>query len=191
MAASVAAARVGWQAVPRASPGAPWRRPPAFCSFLAHAASNWPKGASVICGDAEKGHADGAPYDRWLATFTVPEIPYVWVEQTPAGRIVAPWGSYHSYSFAVLDVRDGVAEGRFSGYPAFMRSRTNRPPRGYLSDFLHHQDEADRSTTTLSPRDLAAEYEAKFFIGLGLRDAWSLMAEANDGSDEAHPVGAG
>ncbi|MCD9165764.1 methyltransferase domain-containing protein [Streptomyces albireticuli] len=140
----------------------------------------------VVCGDAEKGCADGALHDRWLATFTVPEIPYAWVEQTPAGRIVAPWGgSYHSYSFAVLDVRDGVAEGRFSGYPAFMRSRTNRPDRGYLSDFLHHQDDAARSTTALSPRDLAAEYEAKFFIGLGLRDAWSLLAEANDGSYEA------
>ncbi|MCC3769676.1 methyltransferase domain-containing protein [Streptomyces sp. UNOC14_S4] len=140
----------------------------------------------VVCGDAEQGYPDGAPYDRWLATFTVPEIPYAWIEQTPAGRIVAPWGgSYHSYSFAVLDTRDGVAEGRFSGYPAFMRSRTNRPPRGYLSDFLHHEDQADRSKTTLSPRELEAEYEAKFFIGLGLRDAWSLLAEADDGSDEA------
>lgn len=140
----------------------------------------------VICGDAEKGYPDGAPYDRWLATFTVPEIPYAWVDQTPAGRIVAPWGgSYHSYSFAVLDTRDGVAEGRFAGYPAFMRTRTNRPPRGYLRDFLHHRDQVTRSKTTLSPRDLETEYEAKFFIGLSLPDAWSLVAEADDGSDEA------
>lgn len=29
----------------------------------------------VVCGDAEKGYPDGAPSDRWLATFTVPEVP--------------------------------------------------------------------------------------------------------------------
>ncbi|PSJ28464.1 protein-L-isoaspartate(D-aspartate) O-methyltransferase [Streptosporangium nondiastaticum] len=148
-----------------------------------HAAGYTPQ---VICGDAEKGHPDGAPYDRWIATFTVPEIPYAWVEQTPAGRIVAPWGgSYHAYSFAVLNTRDGIAEGRFTGYPAFMRTRTNRPPRGYLRDFLHHRDEVTRSTTRLSPRDLEAEYEAKFSIGLALPDARPLTVEADDGSGEA------
>ncbi|MEV7421341.1 methyltransferase domain-containing protein [Streptomyces sp. NPDC091212] len=140
----------------------------------------------VVCGEGEEGWPGGAPYERVIATYTVPEIPYAWVEQAPAGRIVAPWGgSFFSHSFAVLDVADGEAHGRFSGYPAFMRTRTGRPPRGYLSDFLHHTDEDTPSRTALSPLAITGDADAQFFVGLGVPDAWHLLVDADDASGEA------
>ncbi|MFE4829923.1 methyltransferase domain-containing protein [Streptomyces sp. NPDC056672] len=140
----------------------------------------------VVCGRGERGWPQGAPYDRVIATYTVPDIPYAWIEQAPAGRIVAPWGgSFFSHSFAVLDVADGEAHGRFSGYPAFMRSRTGRPYRGYLDDFLHHRDAATGSRTDLSPLAIVSDADALFFIGLDLPDAWYLHVPATDGSGEA------
>ncbi|MCB5907394.1 methyltransferase domain-containing protein [Streptomyces pinistramenti] len=139
----------------------------------------------IVCGRGEQGRPDGAPYDRLIATYTTP-IPYAWVEQVPAGRIVAPWGgSFFSHSFAVLDTADGRAHGRFCGYPAFMGTRTGRPARGYLSDFLHHRGEERETRSPLSPLNIAGDAEALFFVGLDLPDAWYLLAEADDNSGES------
>ncbi|MFJ2178757.1 methyltransferase domain-containing protein [Streptomyces sp. NPDC087851] len=140
----------------------------------------------VFCGPGEYGWPDNAPYDRVIATYTVPEVPYAWVEQAPTGRIITPWGgSFFPYSFAVLEVTDGEAHGRFTGYPAFMRTRHNRPHRGHLADFLHHREEAAESRTDLSPLTFDGDPDALFFIGLDLPDAWYVRVDADDDSGEA------
>ncbi|MFD8466458.1 methyltransferase domain-containing protein [Streptomyces cyaneofuscatus] len=142
----------------------------------------------IVQGDGEQGWPAGAPYQCVIATYAVTAIPYAWVEQVavPQGRIVAPWGgSFFPYSFAVLDVRDGGrAEGRFTGYPAFMRSRNLRPARGFLDGFLHHREAADVTRTGLSPLRLAQDPDALFYAGLALPDAWHLPVPADDGSGE-------
>jgi hypothetical protein len=128
-----------------------------------------------------------------VATYAVPSVPYAWVEQSvaPDGRIVTPWGgSFFPYSFVTLEVRRRgadapVAQGRFSGFPAFMRSRNSRPARGFLTDFLHHRGEEQTGSTRLCPRRLAGDADALFWVGLELPDAWYLLAEAEDGSGEA------
>lgn len=147
----------------------------------------------VVCGDGDLGWPLSAPYERVIATYAVRHVPYTWVEQSvlPGGRIVAPWGgSFFPHSFVTLDVVEGpgcgpVARGRFSGCPAFMRNRNGRPGRGYLADFLHHRGEEDESRTVIDVRELCVDGDALFWVGLGLRDAWYLLAEAADGSDEA------
>lgn len=140
----------------------------------------------VLCGNAEEGWAEGAPYDRVLATYTVPEIPYAWVEQAPEGRIVAPWGGglFH-YSFAVLDVRDGQAQGGFTGNPAFMHTRSRPGGGGRLRDFLHHEDDGTPSRTALCPLDVTSDHDALFYVDVTVPGAWHLVAKAEDGSDEA------
>ncbi|MER5780228.1 methyltransferase domain-containing protein [Streptomyces mobaraensis] len=141
----------------------------------------------VLCGNAEDGAPDRAPFDRVLATFAVSDIPYAWVEQTvEGGRIVAPWGGgiYH-YSFAVLDVHDGRASGRFAGYPAFMRTRTQLPQGGKVRDFYHHEDDGTPSRTTVNPRDISDDPDALFWVDTAVRDAWHWLGEADDGSEEA------
>ncbi|MFG2622986.1 methyltransferase domain-containing protein [Streptomyces sp. NPDC048507] len=140
----------------------------------------------LAVGDAGLGCPLRAPFDRLIATYTVPEIPYAWVEQTPTGRIVAPWGgSFFSHSYAVLDVTGGKATGRFTGWPAFMRTRTGRPHRGYLSDFYRQHDTGTPSSTRISPRAFTRDPDGLFFTGLALPDAWYLLAEAEDASGEA------
>lgn len=139
----------------------------------------------IVAGDGDQGWPAGAPYQRVIATYAVDEIPYTWVEQAPHGRIVAPWGgSFFPYSFAVLDVHNDRAEGKFTGYPAFMRSRAQRPKRGYLEDFLHHRQDAEHTTTSLSPMMIAQDADALFYIGLALPDAWHLPVTADDDSGE-------
>ncbi|QDY77497.1 methyltransferase domain-containing protein [Streptomyces qinzhouensis] len=143
-------------------------------------------GPRIVCGDADRGWPQGAPYDRLIATYTVPRIPYTWIEQTPGGRIVAPWGgSFFHASFAVLDVADGVGRGSFHGRPSFMRTRNARPHRGRLRDFLHHTDEADEARTALDPHHLLRNADALFAVGLALPRAWYHYVLAGDGSGEA------
>lgn len=139
----------------------------------------------IVCGDGANGWPADAPYDRVIATYTVPAISGAWVQQAPAGRIIAPWGnSFFSHSFAVLDVDGDQAHGTFTGYPAFMHDRANRPARGYLQDFLHHHDQATESLTGVSPLDIAHDSDALFYVSLTLPDAWHVEVPAADGSDE-------
>ncbi|MEW1546090.1 methyltransferase domain-containing protein [Streptomyces tsukubensis] len=143
-------------------------------------------GPRIVCGDADRGRPENAPYDRLIATYTVPRIPYAWIEQTPHGRIVAPWGgSFFHANFAVLDVADGVGRGRFHGHPSFMRTRNDRPYRGRLGDFLHHTTEAAATATALDPRRLLRNPDALFAVGLALPRAWYHWVRAEDGSGEA------
>jgi protein-L-isoaspartate O-methyltransferase len=139
----------------------------------------------IVCGDGALGCAEGAPYDRVIVGYTVPEVSYAWIEQAPKGRIVAPWGhSFFSHSFVSLDVDGREAHGRFSGWPAFMRSRTSRPRRGYLQDFLHHHDDAVETSAPVNPLELARDADALFWIDQFLPDAWHMEVEADDGSGE-------
>ncbi|MGW4032447.1 methyltransferase domain-containing protein [Streptomyces sp. NPDC004838] len=140
----------------------------------------------IVHGDADQGWPPGAPYDRLIATYAVPVSPYAWVEQVPRGRIVAPWGgSFFPHSFVTVQTEGGVGRGRFSGFPSFMRTRNDRPHRGYLADFLHHTDQVDVGRTALNPLDVVGDADALFFIGLALPTVWHLLVEAGDGSGES------
>ncbi|MGW0764770.1 hypothetical protein [Streptomyces sp. NPDC002676] len=140
---------------------------------------------TVLTGDGMTGIPAYAPLDRLICTCTVRTIPYAWIEQTPGGRIVTPWGgSFHSYSFATLDVADGVAQGRFSGNPAFMWARDQRGRRWGISE-VYHQEKGERSSTAVDPRDIDRDADAMFAVGAQLTDAYPQLHHADDGSDEA------
>ncbi|GAA1919788.1 methyltransferase domain-containing protein [Streptantibioticus ferralitis] len=139
----------------------------------------------VLTGDGLRGIPEVAPFDRIICTCTVRDIPYAWVEQAPGGRIVTPWGgSFHSYSFASLDVGDGIATGRFSGSPAFMWCRSQRGRSGNIHDAYRGED-GEKSTTRIDPRDIDDSPDGMFAIGTQVRDAWPTLGLAQDGSDEA------
>ncbi|MEC4020645.1 AAA family ATPase [Streptomyces sp. H27-D2] len=73
----------------------------------------------------------------------------------------------------------------FHGYPAFMRTRSSRPARGYLRDFLHHQGEEPQARSGLSPLAVAGDADALFYVGLDVLDAWHLLVQAPDDSGES------
>ncbi|MEV4741553.1 methyltransferase domain-containing protein [Streptomyces sp. NPDC049555] len=140
----------------------------------------------VLCGNAEQDLPAGETYDRVLGTYTLPDVPYTWIERAPGGRIVTPWGGgiFH-YSFVVLDVEGERAHGRFAGNPAFMNTRSRPAGGGRISDVYHQGDNGVIGRTDISPRDITDDPDALFWIDLMVRDAWHHLGEADDGSDEA------
>ncbi|KAA6221508.1 methyltransferase domain-containing protein [Streptomyces albofaciens JCM 4342] len=126
---------------------------------------------TAVAGDGRHGYRQGAPYDRVICTCTMRDIPSAWLEQCPDGRIVTPWGSsFFSGSFVALEVRNGVAQGAFSGYPSFMWDRTRRAGTGRIAD-LYAGEEGEHSTTDIPPQHVIQDAPA-FFTGLIVTDAW-------------------
>ncbi|WP_190066768.1 methyltransferase domain-containing protein [Streptomyces griseocarneus] len=105
----------------------------------------------VRTGDAARGAADRAPFDRVIATYAVERVPWAWVEQTrPGGRIVTPWGRLGHVALTVSD--DGrAAVGWVQGLATFM------PARGVDQGLAFHavQAEAPVSRKATVHRDLA------------------------------------
>lgn len=62
--------------------------------------------------------------------------------------------------------------------------RAPRRSYGRIRDW-YHGEEGERATTTLDPRVLEENPDARFAVGLRVRDAWPLLCPADDGSDEA------
>ena len=80
---------------------------------------------TLVVGDGAGGHADGAPYDRIIATCAVSRIPAAWIEQlADDGVIVAPLTLQGG--LAVLrKTAPGQVSGRLDAEPAYFM--TMRP----------------------------------------------------------------
>ncbi|MEV0489435.1 methyltransferase domain-containing protein [Streptomyces atratus] len=75
---------------------------------------------AVITGDGARGCPERAPYDRIIATCTLPSVPQAWLAQCkPEARILAPFAT----GLILLRVRRSphgpCAEGRFLHTPAY------------------------------------------------------------------------
>lgn len=139
-----------------------------------------------IVGDGAAGYAEGAPYDRIVATCSVQEIPYAWVEQTgPGGVILAPWGpEYGGEALVRLTVgEDGTASGPFVASSAFMRLRQQRTGRPDSLSYLSGPwpDGGEPGTTGLSP-DAVGGWLDMFAIGVQVAEAFPLVERYPDGS---------
>ncbi|WP_326677816.1 methyltransferase domain-containing protein [Streptomyces sp. NBC_01237] len=133
-------------------------------------------GVEVIAGDGAMGHADGAPYDRLVATCSVRSVPRPWLTQVkPGGVILAPWESpWICYGLLRMTVDDdGTASGRFSPHSAFMLMRQQRTNLRIFRDVVRDDHQPDESTTNLPPWQVTGdELAARFAMGLQLRDVW-------------------
>ncbi|GHG93517.1 methyltransferase domain-containing protein [Streptomyces lanatus] len=84
---------------------------------------------AVVTGDGARGVPERAPFDRVIATCTLPSIPRAWLAQCrPGGRILTPLAT----GLVALAVRDAEhAEGRFLHTPAYfvpLRGGSRREP---------------------------------------------------------------
>lgn len=145
----------------------------------------------VVQGDGELGWAQGAPYDRVLATAGVRAIPPQWLEQTrPGGIILAPWGTHYSDQDALVRLtvgEDGRARGPFLRMVEFMKLRGHRLDwerfGGHVPQF---PGDAETGTTALGPADLGDRYDTvRFVLGLLVRDCAHVINRQRDGTVRA------
>ncbi|MGH3905601.1 MAG: methyltransferase domain-containing protein [Pseudonocardiaceae bacterium] len=100
---------------------------------------------TLVAADGAHGLSEHAPYDRLIATCSVPAVPWSWVEQTRETGVIladvtpAPLAG----NLALLHRTPNGAEGRFDrSYGSFMAMR--RPGESY--DSPHSRPTRDRST---------------------------------------------
>jgi protein-L-isoaspartate O-methyltransferase len=125
---------------------------------------------AVVTGDGARGCPGRAPFDRIIATCTLPRIPDDWLAQCRDGaRILAPL----STGLIALDVRGGgaerVAEGRFLTTSAFfvpLRGGGAGPERRAVAGVPHRMLENDLfrflltlTAGSLDPREALALWE--------------------------------
>ena len=128
-------------------------------------------GVTVVTGDGVGGWAEGAPYDRVIATVGATTVPYRWVEQTtPDGRVMVPLtNTYQAPGVAVLRVHsDGSASGRFAGPAVFMGLRSQRVARPTSWDDVG--ESGAQSSTDIHPWHLIGDRNAAVAIGQRLGD---------------------
>ncbi len=123
---------------------------------------------TVVTGDGELGHPDGAPYDRVICTAGVRDVPFAWVRQTrPGGRIVAPWSNL-LFDGGVLTLTvdtDGErATGHLTDRVAFMSLRGQRVPSVVPRDLP--TDDATTRTSSRHPDDVVRDPDALLAISL-------------------------
>lgn len=143
---------------------------------------------TVVTGDGAQGHPPRAPYDRFLSTAAVQDVPFPWVAQTrPGGRIVTPWGTtYYNGGLLSLTVADdGTAQGNIVDKASFMWMRDQRTRRGHVSRDVYDEDHAAVTSTELHPYRVAGHYDVCIAIGIQVPQCRYLYQPAEDDSDEA------
>lgn len=153
-------------------------------------------------GDGQNGYPTGDPFDRIIATCSVPSIPAAWIEQTKPGGIIV--------TDVALGIEGGLvrlavdekqrALGHFTGTTGrFMAARNDT--RAYPhSERAPYAPEKDTRPTTVTAADIRAHYPFRLLLAVHLPGAelvyhvddtsggMSLQIQQTDGSWARAPL---
>jgi protein-L-isoaspartate(D-aspartate) O-methyltransferase len=123
----------------------------------------------VATSDAAEGYPGAAPYDRIVATCSVPRIPDAWIRQATTGGLIM--ANLHrdlgGGAIALLTVEGSAASGHFLPfYGGFMPTRTQSHVRGV--DLLEHVTGSGTSRTTQVQADALDDDAFMMFAALRL-----------------------
>ena len=107
---------------------------------------------TLVATDGSLGLAEHPPFDRVIATCSVPAIPWAWARQTRVGGLILADLKLdgHAGNLVLLHRHDDRAEGRFdAGYGSFMTMRHAEPPPPKPAYPRHDRATAARSVTHL------------------------------------------
>lgn len=127
---------------------------------------------TLVVGDGTDGHADGAPYDRIIATCAVDRIPTAWIDQlADDGVIVAPLTVQGALAVLHKDA-PGQVSGRLDVERAyFMAMRPADPAAddGDTTDIPDFRGPVSH-TTTSTPATAWQDLDFRLWLDLHLRD---------------------
>jgi protein-L-isoaspartate O-methyltransferase len=132
---------------------------------------------TLAVADGAAGYPSAAPYDRIIATCSVPRVPAAWIDQLgPAGVIVAPLASPLTFGLVALRAGpDGSLQGRLhAGGAAFMDLRSDAgayPTDPEWSDLflIAYESEGDGCQTATVPSELDSP-GFRLFVNLAMPD---------------------
>ncbi|MBB0244712.1 methyltransferase domain-containing protein [Streptomyces alkaliphilus] len=146
----------------------------------------------LVVGDGLRGHPEGAPYDRLVATCSVRHVPVPWLDQVrPGGTLLVPlsgWLPAHGLVRLTRGGEAGGASGEFlPGRVSFMGAAGHAAPtvRG-LANLLNREDAGERATDH-GPAVLE-DWTTAFLVQLAVPTARHLGTPARDGTFLEHLV---
>ncbi|RZS40886.1 protein-L-isoaspartate(D-aspartate) O-methyltransferase [Herbihabitans rhizosphaerae] len=151
---------------------------------------------TVVARDGADGFPEHAPFDRLIATCSVPAIPAAWVRQVrPGGKILADIKTGVSAGSLVLLTRydDDAAVGRFDPvYAAFMALRPSAGVPAVPTRVDRNRDAARQRTSQLNPTtpwdNLLTWFLASFTLGPDVAAAGYTGPDDNDTNEQPAPA---
>ncbi|WP_165975502.1 methyltransferase domain-containing protein [Actinomadura rubrisoli] len=116
---------------------------------------------TLVTVDGAAGYPGGAPYDRIIATCSLPEVPRAWLAQVRDGGLILVnlYRELGGGALARLRVEEGCASGRFMPFfGGFMPTRTYpRVPASELLEALRVRTEHGEDEGTTRPASVGAD----------------------------------
>lgn len=139
---------------------------------------------TVVTAEGQDGWPSEAPYDRLIATVSVPAVPTAWLQQVRTGGsvLVSLWRDLGGGPLIRLTVNDGEAQGFFlpqSG--GFMPVRNVEKAIQYLGTAIKQTGQT-RNTTTAS--SVLREPHAGLWLALQVPDTTWLGFTPDGGSEQ-------
>jgi protein-L-isoaspartate(D-aspartate) O-methyltransferase len=140
---------------------------------------------TLAVGDGADGYPRAAPYDRIIATCSLPHVPATWLEQVAEGGLIMVHlhRDLGGAALAVLQVHDEEASGTFALSGGFMHTRTLRPVRAVELYEARAGKLGDRRATAIRT-EVLKDREFAMFASLLMPGVQQLGLAPGDGPDQ-------